>query len=620
MISILRTFEGQDLDGSSFANEGGAHMTSQTDSRHVLRTICVLALSLSVVVGGVADLRRTWQPIGVVGTVANSDAVIVAVDPGSPAASAGIVPGDRFDLSSLSPQQRWWLFPQNCLSPGLRITVGVFHSGQYRRVTLTSVTERMGTAEKAAVWMETVTGVIMVAIGTLVVLLKRSPVAWGFYLYCLATAPLLFSRELDGTLLLPYSDVWIISVLLIYAAGLPGLLIFSLRVLQADLRGWRLYAERAAFVFFAVLAALLVGGVLMNYNLGQPAKWTDDTVGYIKMFLSVVIVFALLDTYVRARGADKPRLRWMIAGIVVTLAFPLYSGYLQNAFPSTPALADWPSIILAVAPIGVAYAIIKHQVIDVRFILSRTLVYGTLTAVLVGVFGVIDWLVGRVLDQTRLAVVVDVCVAIVLGFWLNGLHRMTDRFVDQVLFRRRHDADRRLTRLAAGLPHASSFGMVDEALVREPAEALGLDSAALFRRDATGNFELKASVGWPAGAMKSFGEQDTLLLYLQGAREALRLSDVRWPHAEVLESAHRPALGVPIIVRHQIAAIAFFGQHASGEEFDSGEIRLLESCAIAAGAAYDHLEADELRSKTDEMQRTIDSLRLTLQTYGVPSR
>jgi hypothetical protein len=593
-------------------------VTSKTDPRRIdIGTICILVLSLYVTVGGVSDLRRTWQPIGVIGTVANDDAVIQAVEPGSPAAKAGIVPGDRFDPLSLAPQQRWWLFPQNCMSPDQTITVGIFHDGGYRRVTLTSVTESMGTAERAAIWMEVLTGIVIVAIGTLVILLKRSPAIWGFYLYCLSISPMLFSRELDGTLLLPYSEAWIISVILVYAAGLPGLLIFSLRVLQDGLHGWRLMAERAAIAGFIVIAALLAGGVVLNYDFGQRAEWLDKIQNWLTLLLSLGVVGALADTYFRAKGADRPRVRWMAIGILVTLAYPFYGGLLIQAFPTTPALADWPSIILAVAPIGVAYAIVKHQVIDVRFVLSRTLVYGVLTALLVGVFAVIDWLVGRVLDQTRLALVVDIGVAIALGFWLNGLHRTTDQFVDQVLFRRRHDAERRLTRLAAGLPHASSYGVVDGALVTEPAEAFGLDSAALFRRGASGEFERKASVGWPNAAASALREDDPLLLYLHGAQEALRLSDLRWARAEFPADAHSPVLAVPIVVRHQLTAVMLLGPHTTGEDYDSGEIRLLESCAVAAGAAYDHLDADALRAKSDEMQRTIDSLRQTLQSQGM---
>ena len=129
----------------------------------VVRMIFILALSSYVIFVGVSDLWRIEQPIGVVGTIADGDAVVRVVAPGSPAAKVGIVAGDRFDLRTLSPQQRWWLFPSNCIPAGQSITVGIFHGAHDRRVTMTSIPERIGTAEKAAIWMEVATGLIIVA-------------------------------------------------------------------------------------------------------------------------------------------------------------------------------------------------------------------------------------------------------------------------------------------------------------------------------------------------------------------------------------------------------------------------------------------------------------------------
>jgi GAF domain-containing protein len=76
-------------------------------------------------------------------------------------------------------------------------------------------------------------------------------------------------------------------------------------------------------------------------------------------------------------------------------------------------------------------------------------------------------------------------------------------------------------------------------------------------------------------------------------------------------------LAVPIIVRNQLEAIAMYGAHSGGEDFDSGEIRLLNELAIAAGAAFNHLEAERLREELMEVKRESESRRLELQRHGV---
>ena len=177
------------------------------------------------------------------------------------------------------------------------------------------------------------------------------------------------------------------------------------------------------------------------------------------------------------------------------------------------------SVVGAAAPIGVAYAILKHRVVNVSFVVSRTIVYGTITAILIATFAFIDWLVGRVLDQSRLAVVAEVIAAIAIGFSLNGLHRQIDRFVDGLLFRSRHAAERTLTRFAAGLRTRPVRTRRRDAR-EETTAALGLTSAAVFRRTSEHCFDRMAAVGWEGATATRLTERDKPVLHLEGERQA----------------------------------------------------------------------------------------------------
>jgi hypothetical protein len=123
-------------------------------------------------------------------------------------------------------------------------------------------------------------------------------------------------------------------------------------------------------------------------------------------------------------------------------------------------------------------------------------------------------------------------------------------------------------------------------------------------------------MGW-SGTRTFLDERDRLLIFLAGERKSLRLSDVHWNAGDVPTGTAEPAVAVPIFLRHELGAILILGMHVTGEDLDTDEIRLIEECAIAAGAAYDHLEADALRGKTEELQRTIASMRTTLQAHGL---
>lgn len=580
--------------------------------------IVILVLATFILVSGVADLRRLWQPIGVYGTIAGNDGVVQIVAPGSPADRAGIRPGDRFDIARMPAQWRWFLFPLNCTDPGERITVGVIRGNQERPVTMVSVPEPMGTAERTAIITSVIAGVVSVFIGAITVLLRPTTIAWGFYLFCLGVAPFTY-RDLDATLRMPGSYVWLLTVVLVGAAALPGLLVFSANVLSESISRSRAWISLSAPFFFVIIAAFACTGVVETYMLGTPAAWTDRVDHYLALALTILIAVVLGFTYFRAGAVDRQRLRWMLVGLGIALALPYLRPLLALKLASNPALYDVLAVVGAGAPLGVAYAILKHRVVNISFVVSRTLVYAVITGTLIGVFALIDWLVAHVLEQSRLAVIVEVMTAVAMGFWINAIHRRVDSLVDGVLFRARHVAERTLTRIATGLPHATSFDVVDESLTGDTSAALDLASSALFRRTAGYRFDRMSSEGWSEGSATLLDERDRLAMQLQGERKALRLSEARWNRTDLPGGVAEPVLALPIFVRHQLDAILILGAHRSGEDFNAGELTLLQNIATAAGAAYDHLEADALRERTAELQRTVERLRATLQAHGLLS-
>lgn len=594
-------------------------MTSPTSfSSPTARTIVVAALALAMLAIDSTDVKRLWQPVGIFGYGTNLDGVVTGVDPGSPAEKAGIRVGDRLDTAAMTVQQRWDLIQIAAVeSAGLSRTFGVFHGAQRRTVTLVSAPEPMGAPEQSVVILGLLAAVIFIVVGAGVVLLRPDPATWGFFLYCIGYGPQQ-TAAFDQMLRAPWIVYEQYGLAALLAAGSAGIIVFSLRFLQDAVRGWRGWAALATpFIALGVFLSA-AAQTAYTYVAGLPAEWlTRPTVAFESAVAAIVVV-ALVDTFIHRSGGERQRIRWVVFGFAVALLSSLAVNIVQTEATNTPiALVTAIGLLAAIAPVAVAYAVVKHRVIDVNFVVSRTLVYGVLTTIFIAVFAFIDWFVGRVLDQTRWALVAEIGVAIGVGFWLNGLHARVDRFVDAVLFRRRHAAERRLARLVRGLPHATSPAFVDASLIDEPHDALDLTSAALFRRDAPGRYRRMASFEWADGTATSLAEGDPLILHLQAERGAIRLSELHWACEDAPEGPGRPALALPIVVRHELEAIVLYGAHRGGEDFDPDELQWLNSLAVAAGAAYDHLEADALRKQLDLITRENENQRIMLQQNGL---
>jgi GAF domain-containing protein len=594
-------------------------MTISKDTGNAtLRTIVVIGLAFVWLSMDAVDARRIWHPIGVFGYGTNVDGVVTGVDPGSPAASAGIKIGDRLDESTMTPQQLEDLIQIPAVeSAGLTRTFGVFRDGVRRTVSIVSEPEHTGFGDQMIIVAGLIGALIFIGIGVVVVLLRPDLATWGFYFFCLGDAPA--SRtEFFSLIPSPYIQYTQIFDVLIQSAGAAGLLIFSLRFLQASHGGWRRWAQILVPFAYVGLVGFGSAEIIDTYFVARPAEGFAHARIALSAACALVVVIALIDTYVHRQGVDRQRIRWVVLGFAVALISTLTNTIITTEATNTPFVV-WTvlSLLSGIAPIAVAYAIVKHRVIDVNFVVSRTLVYGILTTFFVGIFAFIDWFVGHVLDQTRWALVAEIGVAITVGFWMNGLHHRVDQFVDRVLFRRRHAAERRLARLTRGLPHATSSELVDASIVTEPRDALELTSAALFRRDGSGHYRRVTALEWPAGTTADLGSDDPLIVHLQAERGAIRLSELHWSRDGAPSDGARPALALPIMVRHELEAIALLGAHRGGEDFDPDELQWLNSLAVAAGAAYDHLAADALRQELDRVRRVSAAQQLALQEHGL---
>jgi hypothetical protein len=72
--------------------------------------------------------------------------------------------------------------------------------------------------------------------------------------------------------------------------------------------------------------------------------------------------------------------------------------------------------------------------------------------------------------------------------------------------------------------------------------------------------------------------------------------------------AATPTLAIPLIVCHQLEAVALYGPHRTGEDLDPDAERVLGYLTVAAAAAYDHIEASALRQRNEELLKKLEAV------------
>jgi signal transduction histidine kinase len=155
------------------------------------------------------------------------------------------------------------------------------------------------------------------------------------------------------------------------------------------------YFERLAYVLagFVSLRTLLHPGPLYNMSfvdnpLALPPPYTDLPLqtgsllfwyGSINV-LMLIVPLSLIQRYRTADFAVKQQIKWLFIGLGTIFAGS-FAGYFQ--FPYSEVLQSALGLGL---PICIGIAIVRHQLWDVDFLINRTLVYGGLSALLLGLY------------------------------------------------------------------------------------------------------------------------------------------------------------------------------------------------------------------------------------------
>jgi hypothetical protein len=174
-------------------------------------------------------------------------------------------------------------------------------------------------------------------------------------------------------------------------------------------------------------------------GIGGTLASIGDTIGFL--LAPFVAVTALVVRYRRSRGMARQQLRWFTAAAAFTAVGIVADQVVSSIWPATAGLASAPA--LAFLPITLAIAILRYRLYELDRIVSRTVGWTIVTAVLVAVFACGVALLQAVLapftQENTLAVAASTLVAFAL---FQPLRRRVQRAVDRRFDRARYDAQR----------------------------------------------------------------------------------------------------------------------------------------------------------------------------------
>jgi hypothetical protein len=185
---------------------------------------------------------------------------------------------------------------------------------------------------------------------------------------------------------------------------------------------------------------------LINHPLGtEVATDVINPVQTIVYALGLIAAASLLVRLRSSNGVEHQQVKWFTYAVAM-LATSATFAYVVSESMGVVWL-DWASSVLVLAsvvglPVAVGIAILRYHLYNIDLLINRTLVYGTLTAVLAGLyFGsiVVLQVLFRALTGEGSQLVV-VASTLTIAALFNPLRRRIQSFIDRSFYRRKYDA------------------------------------------------------------------------------------------------------------------------------------------------------------------------------------
>jgi len=271
---------------------------------------------------------------------------------------------------------------------------------------------------------------------------------------------------------------------------------------------WRIAAWLVALVICLDTASLALApgelygfpGVENPFGIEVLARLPGSigaAIGVLTLAAILVPVIALVVRFRRARGDERQQIKWVVYAVAMLVAAIVAVNLWPALDPSLAGNALFLAGFLAI-PAAIGVSIFKYRLYDIDFVINRTLVYGALTAIVVGIYVLVVGYLGA-LFRTGGNLAISLVATGVVAVLFAPLRDRLQQGVNRLMYGERDDPYAVISRLGERLKTTDTPEAVLPTIVHTVAGALKLPHAAISLRRDDGTFGTVAASGHPKG-------------------------------------------------------------------------------------------------------------------------
>ncbi len=339
-------------------------------------------------------------------------------------------------------------------------------------------------------------------LGALLIAVRpRNPVGWCFFITGTMFMLGLVAEQyaIDGLITSPGSlpgaefalwlQIWVYAPALIFFAVLMPLYFPDGRLPSAR---WRpvVWSALVLVPVTAVIAALTPrDAYLLDTGLSNPYGVTAvGELGVVGDFLPgllwlSLVIAATTSLVLRFRGGaavKRAQIAWLASAMVLTAAVFVLDAMLAILVPQIyPVVFPFIQVVPVAVPIAATIAILRYRLFDIDRVINRTLLYGLLTACVIGIYVLTVGGIGAFVDAQQGDLGLSLLATGVVAVSFGPLRDRLQRSIDRLVYGERADPYRTLAMLGRRLEQSQAVDAVLPTVAATVADALGVPYAAV---------------------------------------------------------------------------------------------------------------------------------------------
>jgi HD-GYP domain-containing protein (c-di-GMP phosphodiesterase class II) len=363
-------------------------------------------------------------------------------------------------------------------------------------------------------------------------------------------------------------------------------------------------------IVYAILVSyitLFTSVVIQSASLDQSGQLQYEFGNYFSLFafpaylLIVVCLYDLIQGHKRTREAQhRNRIRYLTIGFSITIL---------AVFTNFTELGKYPIDIAAnsVTALLITYAILRHQLLDIRVVIRLGLLYSITTAF----FSAIYFLsISLVLNAFQLLTgttvfIVSILVGTLSAFLLSPLRNLAQAWIDRMFYREKYNAELMLQRLSQTTTSLLDIEKITHLILSEIIDTLHIEHGAiLIKYVENGVFQVIAEDGENKHFPSGFRADHPIVTWMSRHDQPLLIHELSivptfksmWQEEKDELERFNAELFLPLNSKGDLIGLLVLGKKLSSQPYTQDEQLVFSTLANQTAVAIENARLyDELR-------------------------